>query len=119
MRKIFEPQLKLGQTPIEDIPFDLQSRDEITELLLCFQAIFINPDLRNEVFQILRKMIPAHIDGKNGRPGMDLWTVLVLGTLRLVCNWDYDKLVDIAYKHSGCQGHIPVSPFHRLFNKRF
>ena len=99
MRKIFEPQLKLGQVPIENIDFDLRSRDEITELLICFQAIFTNPDLRNEVFDILRKMLPAHVDKKNGRPGMDFWKIFVLGTLRLVCNWNFDKLVEIANNH--------------------
>ena len=30
---------------------------------------------------------------------MDLWKILVLGTLRLSCNWDYDKLMDIANNH--------------------
>jgi hypothetical protein len=24
---------------------------------------------------------------------MDLWNILVLGTIRLNCDWDYDKLV--------------------------
>jgi len=30
---------------------------------------------------------------------MDLWKILVLGTLRLCCNWDYDKLMDITNNH--------------------
>ena len=30
---------------------------------------------------------------------MDLWKILVLGTLRLDCNWDYDKLKEIADNH--------------------
>ena len=30
---------------------------------------------------------------------MDLWKILVLVTLRLNCNWDYDKLHDIANNH--------------------
>ena len=30
---------------------------------------------------------------------MDLWKILVLGTLRLSCNWDYDKLMEIANNH--------------------
>ena len=30
---------------------------------------------------------------------MDLWKILVLGTLRLNCNWDFDKLQDIANNH--------------------
>jgi len=30
---------------------------------------------------------------------MDLWRIFVLGTLRLCCNWDYDKLMEIANNH--------------------
>ncbi len=30
---------------------------------------------------------------------MELWKILVLGTLRLNCNWDYDKLREIANNH--------------------
>jgi IS5 family transposase len=30
---------------------------------------------------------------------MDLWKILVLGTLRLNCNWDYDKLRHISNEH--------------------
>jgi len=31
---------------------------------------------------------------------MDLWKILVLGTLRLNCNWDYDKVHEMANNHS-------------------
>jgi hypothetical protein len=31
---------------------------------------------------------------------MDLWKILVLGTLRLNCNWDYDKVLEMANNHS-------------------
>ena len=30
---------------------------------------------------------------------MELWKILVLGTLRINCNWDYDKLHDIVNNH--------------------
>jgi len=30
---------------------------------------------------------------------MDLWKILILGTLRLSCKWDYDKLMEIANNH--------------------
>ena len=36
---------------------------------------------------------------RNGRPGMDLWKILVMGTIRLNCNWDYDKLKEIVDNH--------------------
>ncbi len=100
MRKIFEPQMQIGQVHIEDIEFDLRSRDEITQLLIGFQAIFTDTKTRDLIFDILEEMIPGHIDRKNGRPGMPLWTILVLGTLRLVSNWDYDKLHEIANNHT-------------------
>jgi len=44
-------------------------------------------------------IVPDDVDTNNGRSGMDLWKILVLGTLRLSCNWDYDKLMDIANNH--------------------
>jgi hypothetical protein len=31
---------------------------------------------------------------------MDLWKIMVLGTLRLNCNWDFDKVHDIANEHN-------------------
>ena len=34
-----------------------------------------------------------------GRSGMDLWKIFVLGTIRLNCKWDYDKLQEIANNH--------------------
>ena len=30
---------------------------------------------------------------------MDLWKILVMGTLRLNCNWDYDKVHNISNNH--------------------
>jgi hypothetical protein len=44
-------------------------------------------------------IVPDDVDTNNGRSGMDLWKILILGTLRLSCNWDYDKLLDIANNH--------------------
>jgi hypothetical protein len=78
---------------------DLRSRDEIPQLLLGLQAIYKNRSTRQRVFEILEQIIPDDIDAGNGRPGMDLWSILVLGTLRLNCNWDYDKLLEIANNH--------------------
>ena len=99
MRKTIDPQLKIGQTYISDIKFDLSSRDEIPQLLLGLQAIHSDPSSRNAVFQAISESLGETIDFHNGRPGMDLWKILVLGTLRLNCDWDFDKLHDIANNH--------------------
>jgi len=99
MRKVIENQLKIGQTDIPNIQIDVNCRDEIPQLLLGLQFIYCNRQLRDEVFQILKTITPKDVDADKGRPGMDLWKILVLGTLRLNCNWDYDKLHNIANEH--------------------
>ncbi len=99
MRKITERQLKFGQTPISKIEIDIKSRDEIPQLLLGLQAIEGNKSLFKGVCKILQGLVPKNVDAQNGRPGMDLWKILVLGTLRLNCNWDYDKVHNIANEH--------------------
>lgn len=99
MRKVMEKQLKIGQVDIPNIQIDLNSRDEIPQVLLGLQAIYSDRQVRNEVFSILQGVIPKNIDSGNGRPGMCLWKILVLGTIRLNCNWDYDKLREIANNH--------------------
>ena len=99
MRKVIDMQMKFGEVDIAEIKFDLRSRDEIPKVLMGLQEIYCNRNVRNQVFAVLRDIIPKGVDPNNGRMGMDLWKILVLGTLRLSCNWDYDKLMDIANNH--------------------
>ena len=99
MRQVLNLQLQLSEVEISQIEIDLRSRDETPKLLHGLQYIYSMPDTRREVFQILEGMVPQQIDPHNGRPGLDLWKVLVLGALRLNSNWNYDKLQDIANNH--------------------
>ena len=99
MRKIREPQMRLGAVEISQIKFDLRSRDEIPKLLMGLQHIYCSQEVKEEVFEILEGIVPAGTSRNNGRRGMDLWKILVLGTIRLNCNWDYDKLREIANNH--------------------
>ena len=99
MRKIINEQVKFGEVDISEIKFDPRSRDEIPKLLMGLQYIYCNSDLRTKVFEILERIIPEDIDINNGRDGMDLWKIFVLGTVRLNCNWDYDKLKEMADQH--------------------
>ena len=77
----------------------MRSRDEIPKLLLGLQHIYCDKELRQNVFDILKNVIPETVDSKKGRPGMDIWKILVMGTIRLNCNWDYDKLHEIVNNH--------------------
>ena len=99
MRKVIDIQMKFGEVDISKIEFDPRSRDEIPKLLMGLQEIYCNRKVRDKVFTVLRNLIPEGVAQNNGRRGMDLWKILVLGTLRLCCNWDYDKLMDIVNNH--------------------
>jgi len=99
MRKVIENQLKIGQTDIPNIQLDLSCRDEIPQLLRGLQYLYSHRQVRDKVFKILKNITPKQVAADKGRPGMDLWKILVLGTIRLNCNWDYDKVHNIANEH--------------------
>ena len=99
MRKVIDVQMQIGEIPISEINIDIKSRDEIPKILLGLQDIYCNPVTREEVFNVLERIIPEGTSMKTGRPGMNLWRVLVLGIVRLCCNWDFDKLREIANNH--------------------
>ena len=99
MRKVVEEQMQIGEIAVSDIQIDLKSRDEIPKLLIGLQHIYTTINIRQKVFKVLKKIVPKNISKKTGRRGLDLWQIFVLGTLRLCCNWDYDKLQEIANEH--------------------
>ncbi len=99
MRTVKSKQLQLGGTSIENIEIDLKSRDDIPPLLLGLQYIYTNVEIRNKVFEILERNVKPATDNNTGRPGMELWKILVFGVLRLNLNWDYDRLVEMVNNH--------------------
>jgi len=98
MRKVIDLQMEFWKKDISNIEFDLQSRDEIPKLLMGLQFIYRTTLIREKVFNILKQIVPKQ-SHESGRPGMDLWKILVLGTLRLNCNWDFDKVHEMANNH--------------------
>jgi len=99
MRKVIELQMEFWKTDIANIEFDLQSRDEIPKLLMGLQYIHRTTSIREKVSEVLKQIVPKK-SYETGRPGMDLWKILVLGTLRLNCNWDFDKVLEMANNHN-------------------
>ncbi|MDA3902774.1 MAG: hypothetical protein PF441_04905 [Desulfuromusa sp.] len=86
---------------------DPKSRDDIPQLLACLQYIHITPELHQASFQILENVAPCRVgSGKSGkvstdkgRPGMEQWQILVLGTLLLGLNAYYDLKHELANQH--------------------
>jgi transposase, IS5 family len=99
VRLVKNPQMEFGEVDISQIQLDPKSRDDIPQILKGLQHIYINPSLRQEVFSLLEKHISPRADKKNGRPGMELWKIFVLGVLRLDLNCDYDRVKELANQH--------------------
>jgi IS5 family transposase len=106
MRQVINPQLQLGEQDISAIELDFKSRDDIPRILAGLQYIYVTPALREEVFAILAEVLPEGADGEGqvsadtGRPGMAQWKILVLGTLRVGLDADYDRILELANEHA-------------------
>jgi len=107
MRDTFPAQRSLGEIDIADIKIDVRSRDDIPLILLGLQHIYCTDDLREKVFEIIKDILPTQlVDGQAkpvsaelGCPGMNQWTILVLGSLRLCLNADFDRIHELANQH--------------------
>ena len=98
MRQRFEQQMNLRTVAIADVQFPLKSRDELPPVLKALQYIFVTPELNEKVFLLLEKKIVAG-KKKTGRPGMDLWHILVLAVVRHTLSANWDRLEDNANHH--------------------
>ena len=99
MRNVSNPQLQLGELDIADIKIDTRSRDDIPQLLQGLQYLYTNKILREQIFSVLEKLTPYDTSTEHGRPGMALWNILVMGTIRLNLNCDYDRLLELVNQH--------------------
>ena len=89
----------IEEMQVDQVKLELTSRDDIPQILGGLQYIFLNPTLREQVLKILDGLFPNEIDLHNGRPGMDMWSIFVMGVLRLNLNCDYDRLHNLVNNH--------------------
>ena len=101
--------MEIGEIGISKIEIDLNSRDEIPKVLMGLQYIHTNKDLWEEIYPILESITPEGVDPKKRSKGMNYWNLLVLATLRLNCNWDYDKLKEMADQHANIRQMLGIS----------
>ncbi len=95
MRQRFEVQLALGAVPIERVEIPTRTRDELPPTLAALQWVFITPEVSREIFELLEDRL-LRSDRSKGRPGMDLWQILVIGVVRLTLDLNYDRLHHVA-----------------------
>ena len=106
MRKVITESSFLGSTDIGAIELDTKSRDDIPALLIGLQAIYVNEGTRTELFRLLEEhIIPGH-RRDTGRPGMDLWRILVMGVLKQGLRCDFNFLREIVNRHADVQAFL-------------
>ena len=99
MRVSFQEQPRLDCPPIGDVPLNLNCRDEIIPILRALRHVYAQPHLRREILDLVGKDVNRNSSPDRGREGLSYWTIVVLAAVRLGCNFDYDKLQDLAEQH--------------------
>jgi len=99
MRKSFSKQLQFDCSEIKNIQLNLDCRDEIIPILRALQKIYTQPQLRQQILEIIAADVNANSREDIGREGFTYWMILVLAAVKLGCHFDYDKLQDLAEQH--------------------
>ena len=99
MRIAFDPQLRLDCPVVPEVRLNTDCRDEIIPILRALQHIYGRPELRDQLLEAVAQDVNGITRADRGRPGMDYWSILVLGAVRLGCNFNYDRLQNLAEEH--------------------
>jgi hypothetical protein len=99
MRKPQTRALSVGEIDIGKIQFDARSRDDIPAVLRGLQFIYIEQDKRERLFTMLGQSLGENASLSTGRPGMELWCIFVLATLKQGLGCDWDRLQELANEH--------------------
>ena len=99
MRKSFDRQQRIDCQSISSVSLNLGCRDEIIPILAALKHIYTHPKRRDEILQAVARDVNRDSSRQCGRKGMDYWPILVLAAVRLGCNFDYDRLHDLAEQH--------------------
>lgn len=99
MRKPQTHALACGEIDIAQIKIDPRSRDDIPAVLKGLQLIYTQTDTREKLFELLAQSLAEKTNLRTGRPGMELWRIFVLATLKQGLGCDWDRLQELAHEH--------------------
>ncbi len=116
MRKGTSKQIRFDCTPVEQVKLNLNCRDEIIPVLRGLQQIYSNPILQNKILNLVAEAVNRQTRKDCGRGGLDYWQILVLASVRLGCNLDYDKLQDLAEQHRALRHIMGIGDWEEVTN---
>ena len=76
------------------------------------QYLYSQEASRERLFALLDEFILPGINKKVGRPGMDMWSILVMGVVKQGLGCDFDRLHDLVNEHKTLRkflGHPAIS----------
>ena len=100
MRIPHRKQQYFGCTPVTQVTLNTNCRDRIIPILRALQHLYSRPPLRRQALELVEKDVLGDAAPNQGRPGMTLWQILVLASVRLGCDFTYDHLQDLAENHN-------------------
>jgi IS5 family transposase len=99
LRLAFQEQPQLDCPPVDAIPLHRNCRDEIIPILRALQPIDEQTQVRQKLLERIGADVNPDSSPDRGREGMSYGTIRVLAAVRLGCNFDDDKLQDLAEQH--------------------
>ena len=99
MRIPHQKQLYLGCLSVSQVALNVNCRDRMIPILRGLQHLYSQPKLRQQALDLIEDDVLGDADANRGRPGMTLWQILVLASVRLGCDCTYDHLQDLAENH--------------------
>ena len=100
MRHVIKPHRELGAIDIAGIDLSCTCRDDMPALLTGLQHLYCDRDLRSRLFALLEEHLAPNVRHDFGRPGMNLWPILVMGVVMQGLNCDFDRLHDLVNEHN-------------------
>lgn len=105
--------------PLPDqVTLNLQCRDEIIPILAALQHLYKEKAALQPILHLVEKDVNQASDRHLGRPGLSYWEILVLAAIRLGCNYDYDKLQDVAENHRRLRLIMGVGTWEELVDEK-
>ena len=100
MRTPHQKQLYLGCPSVTQVALNHNCRDRMIPILRGLQHIYSQPKLRQQALDLIGQDVLGDANANRGRPGLTLWQILVLASVRLGCDCTYDHLQDLAENHN-------------------
>jgi len=112
MRTNYDKQMTFGSVPIDEIEFDIFSRHEITPILMSLQYLYVHEKgTLKQILNLIKSDTNPDDSDKLGCSGLNYWEILVLASVRLGCDLNFDALQDLADNHRNLRQMLMVGHY--------